>query len=294
MLGNLKGRRLSYAMVVVALALVAGPAIGATSPGSIRITEPVASSAHGGTVGIEWSYRPGTEIRSTSKVNVFWTPNGLTWGKIASSVPIRTGGVEWNSAGINAPVAFRVAVVGTTIKSTVSPVLIDNTKPTVDIVRPTTNQVIVEDAAPGFAIVAGSATLSADARDGFTGIAEVRWLLDGKLIGTGANYKHNFGNRPGQHVLTAVAVDRAGNTAEDSVDIMALPGPSNAGQVPELPAPPSEGPALPETPDLPDGTPEVPEVPNPDPSEAPDPTPSDDPAPPVDPTQLIPSEIPSP
>lgn len=296
-----RAKKLGYALMVTALLVIGGPAFSATSAGSIKITSPVASSAIGGSVAVDWTWRSGTNLKSTSTIDVYLTNNGLTWTKIASRIPVRDGGISWNASTLpDAPYALRAKVTGQSIRSTVSPLYVDNTKPIINITRPAQGQVVVNDETPAAAVIVGAATLVADARDAFTGVDSVRWLLDDEQIGEGASFKHDFSLTPGQHVLKAVATDRAGNAAEDAIDVIVLPGPTATGALPvpsvlpsELPSPdPSQVPS----PD-PSQVPSVPEVPDTgDEPEVPNPAPSDDPGEPgtPDPTTLVPTALPTP
>jgi hypothetical protein len=130
----------------------------------------------------------------------------------------------------------------------------------------------------------------------------VKWYLGDEEIASGSSASYNFSTAPGPHVLKAVAFDAAGNSSEDSMDIIALPGPSGLGTAPEVP----EGPEVPTVPQ-PDPSSEptlpspdastLPTVPSPDPStlpSVPTPNPSESPAPPVDPATLLPDALPSP
>lgn len=290
-----RGRKVGYGLLIAALVTVAAPAFSATSPGSITITSPVASSAQGGTVTVDWTWRRGTDVTSTSTVDVYLTNNGLTWVKIASKVPVRDGGILWDASTLpDAPYALRAKVTGKSVRSTVSPIYVDNTKPTIDITRPSEGQIVIDDSTPALAVVAGVATLVSDARDAFTGVASVQWFLDEEQIGEGATIQHDFSMSPGQHVLKAIATDKAGNKAEDTINVLALPGTGALGAIPSPDVPPTELPV----PD-PGATPDVPPVPVPsetpslpEPGPAPSEPPSDPGAP--NPGDLVPTALPTP
>jgi hypothetical protein len=85
-------------------------------------------------------------------------------------------------------------------------VQIDATNPTVSITSPSNG-----------ATVAGNVKISASAADAGSGIAQVSYYVDGVLIGTASSapYMVPWNTKKstrGQHLLTAVAQDRAGNT----------------------------------------------------------------------------------
>lgn len=284
-------RKIATLVAVLAVALVAVPAFSATSPGSIAITSPKAGTADAETVSIEWVWKAGSAVSSLSKVDVQATVNGVVWRTVSSAVPIRLGTAAWDTkTWPDYTYALRVVVQKTTVKSAVvSPVLVDNTAPDVRITRPEEGQVLVEDEpAVQSAVVIGTATLEADARDALSGVEKVEWILDDAKIGEGAQFTYNFSSQPGQHVLTAVATDRARNSASFSISLIALPGPSVAGPLPvpsDAPNPvPSDVPS-----EVPNPVPsDVPsEVPNPVPSDQPNPVPSDVPNP-------VPSDVPVP
>lgn len=299
---RISGRTLAVSLAMVAGLLVASPALSATSPGSIAITSPTRGEAASQTVTIRWAWRTGTSVRSTSFVDVQATINGVFWTTIASNKSIKLGSVDWNTVGWpDFPYGIRVVVRSTSVKSpVVSPIIVDNTAPTVTITRPQEGDVILDDQTmASFAVVAGSVTLESQAVDGLSGVNTVEWMLDDESIGQGASLLYDFGANPGQHTLTAVATDLAGNSASDSTSILALPGlgalspitglldPSNPPPVdPEqYPVPvPSENPLPGEVP-----SPDLGEEPNPLPSEVPSPDTGGDPG-----ANPAPSELPLP
>ena len=85
---------------------------------------------------------------------------------------------------------------------------IDTTAPAVRITSPTAG-----------ARVSGTTTVTASAVDDHSGVASVRFSLDGQPLGvtaTAAPYQVRWGTTRvpnGRHTLAAVAVDAAGNTA---------------------------------------------------------------------------------
>jgi hypothetical protein len=244
----------SIALLVLLVACVVSsiPAFSATTSGSITMVSPSSGDAVRLDTPIEWSWKRGDYVRTTSRVDVYFSRNLLQWTTLAKSVPIMNGSYLWNTKNhVDGYYFVRVVVSGTTIRSTSGMFLVDNTNPVVEITRPATGQVIVEDETPSFAVVAGSTTLVADPRDSFSGIESVTWLLEDEQIGTGVSYTHNFNDDPGQHELTAVATDRAGNTASASIDLVALPGPSAVIDEP----PTVEDPTVPE--DVPPDTGDV-------------------------------------
>lgn len=302
-MGTQKARRIAAGLALLIGSAMTIPAIAATGSGSIKITSLVANQPLADTVDIDWVWKSGTYVKSSSKVNVQVSTNGFTWASLARGVKITAGGYAWDtSVWPDAAYAVRVTVVSTTINSLKSPVFVDNTAPTVRITHPTAGEIIVDgENKASFAVIAGGATLEAEASDNLTGVKTITWYLDDVAIGTGSPFTYSFNDdTPGQHTIKATATDNARNEASSTVSVVAAPGPSAAGAPsgpPEVPVPnPSEAPTAPEVPTLPDPDPSL----LPDPSQIPDPTPtapsvpepdpSNPPAPPTlpDPTQLLP------
>ena len=275
-------KMLAWGIAMAAVLAVAMPALSATKIGSITLTSLEPGQITGDVVPVEWDWTRGSEVTSTDKVKVLVSTTGLSWTRISSAIPIRHGRFDWDTTGIpQGAFAVKLKVVKEPVQDIVSPIYIDNTAPTVSILSPSQDQVIVDDASPvPFAIVAGVATLRADARDAFSGVANVLWYLDydpeadeQEPIAEGATTSYDFsGATPGEHGLTAVALDFAGNSAEStSVSLLTLPGTGLAAdpgvipdEEPTLPTlPGDEEPTLPtlpggdEEPTLPDPLAEV-------------------------------------
>ncbi|MBI2886853.1 MAG: PBP1A family penicillin-binding protein [Chloroflexi bacterium] len=91
---------------------------------------------------------------------------------------------------------------------------IDNVRPTVRIVTPGTNALLVMDGV-NIKDVYG---LQAVASDAF-GVARVEFYVDGARIGSvgGAPYDFQWRLSPGSHSIFAVAVDRAGNSSQSEM-----------------------------------------------------------------------------
>lgn len=278
---NIARRRISRQHIAgIAIGIIvlswAVPAIAAGRPGTITLTTPVSQSAIHKTVDVNWSWRTGTGVRSTSRVDVLISPNGFAWSVLATSLPIRSGTWSWDTTLVpNLPYALQVHVMGTTIKSVQSPIVVDNAAPEVQITRPAQGDVVVDDqtVAQG-AVVVGTSTLVAKARDDQTGIASVSWFLDAAQIATGTTASYNFSSSPGPHTLTATATDGAGNTASTQITIYALPSSKvTEGPPPQAPGAPTP-PAVPNPSQSPSpgapGQPGVPSLPPaPDPSAIP-------------------------
>ena len=90
------------------------------------------------------------------------------------------------------------------------PIIMDNIKPVVRLLTPATDALLVMDPAQPSTVFG----IQAEARDE-NGIAAVEFYVDGVLVGMTPSYPYAFQWKldPGPHVLYAVAVDEAGNTA---------------------------------------------------------------------------------
>src|SRR5438309_1969309 len=116
--------RLVAVSAAMILALVGGPVgftkatkAASTFPGSIAVSSPVAPSFVHGLTRIRWSWKGGTNVKSTSLVDVSFTPDGIFWLPVESGTAIRSGSATWDTTTIpDGLYAVRVAVRGTTLK----------------------------------------------------------------------------------------------------------------------------------------------------------------------------------
>lgn len=280
-----KARWIAWAMGIMVVLAVAVPAAAKAFRGSIEHASLLAGQSVAGTIPVEWSWNSGSRVDSSDQVNLYvGAPGAWNW---VSMTPIRQGLAEFDTTQLeDGTYSFLVKVAYEPARSIVGPVVVDNTSPEVMITQPSQGQVIIDDQTPDVAIVAGKATLKASSLDNLSGVADITWLLGEEEIGVGAVAEYDFSQVPGQHTLTAIATDGAGNQGSHSMQIVALPGPSAAIDGNQLPEPPegdpTEGlPGAPNPDDLPDapeapspddlpGLPDLPEAPNPD--DLPDPT----------------------
>jgi hypothetical protein len=265
-------RRLVCGIVIAGLALAAAPAVAASRPGSIAMTGPTAGSAVSGTATIDWVWRTGKQVRSTSYVDVAYSNNAwFTYGRIARRVSIRGGGFEWDtSTWPDGMYWLRVFVLGTKIASNVGPVMVDNTAPSVEITSPATQTLQVEDRVVDYTNAFGVTKLSATVGDGGSGVSDVVWYVDDVEVAQhGAESTFDFGTvDPGTHQLSVVARDIAGNQTTKAMSVFAAPFPA-AGEAVK----PSTGPLPVQT-----------VSPTPMPSDTPSPDPSSLPTLPASPT----------
>lgn len=146
-----------------------------------------------------------------------------TWTVITGSRPTPiTNGVlgAFDTTKLSGPYTLRLTVrrkSGRADQVTTS-IVVDNTRPVVQLIAPGPGARLT--LAPG----ADSVTLQAEATDD-NGIERVDFYVDGNPVGSasGAPYRMVWKMTPGAHVLTATAVDRAGNAARSaSVNIVVV------------------------------------------------------------------------
>ncbi|HEX9775039.1 MAG TPA: Ig-like domain-containing protein [Actinomycetota bacterium] len=240
-----KARKIGWGVLFSVLALSTVPAIGATSPGSITITSLAAHDYLSDSVDVEWAWKRGDKVSSSSLVHVYVTTNGYVWNRIAANIPIRSGVFTWDTTSVDDyAYAIKVRVKHSPAYSVVSPLFVDNGDPEVRITSPTASQIVVEGQSPDTAVIVGSALLAADARDEMSGIASLVWYLDGDEITPNADGSYDFSEAtPGSHELSVVAADFAGNESSASIQVFTTPGPNYAAS-----KAPSEDPGVPEDP----------------------------------------------
>ncbi len=290
-----KIRLVAASAAMMLTAILAVPGFTATSPGSITLQVP--DSFASDTLRVAWTYRTGTAITNNSLVDVLASSNAASWSPIAIRVPIRALGYNWNIGNwSDAVYAVRLRISGTATYSAVDYAYVDNTDPSVEITRPSRNEITLDDEplAALDAVVAGRTTLKANASDALAGIASVVWKLDGNAIASGATSVYDFTASPGRHELSVVATDFAGNSASASISVIAVPGESAAGNLPDpgelVPNPdpsliPSPDPTAIPSPD-PTALPTIPPIPSPDPTAVPSPDPTAVPSPSPDPSTV--------
>jgi hypothetical protein len=287
-------------MATVAMVAVALPVLAATmSKGSISLSGPRNGSAIHETTQVTWYYKSGSAVNSASKVGVYRSLDRVNWTLVAGNLPISAGRYALDTENLtDGAYLFRVVANGK-IASGANKAIIDNTAPVVSITKPSNGALIIDDTdvATPPAVVAGRSTIQVAAEDNASGVASVVWFLDDTEIARGATSSYDFGTSPGRHTLKATVKDRAGNEASSSVDVVAMPGQGQIGEVPDLPTPPvvpSELPTpLPVPSDLPTtlptlpGVPELPSIP---------PSPPAVPAPPASPPAVppLPTPVPTP
>jgi Bacterial Ig domain len=215
-------------------------------------------------------------VTSTSHVYVQVSSDGIHYRILGYALPIHSAYV-WDTSGYNSGLySIRVQVERTTTWSTMFPVIIDHQAPSVTITHPAAGEALgsgVSVPTSSAAVVSGPTTLTADASDALSGIADVVWFLDldasnpsaSEPIGDGATISYNFDQVLGSHTLTAIATDKAGNIASATRAVTAVPGaigplqnlgvlPSDSGSPDPSPTPtptptPSESPgAVPNVP----------------------------------------------
>ncbi len=184
-----------------------------TTPPAVSITAPVSPAyVNGGIITVT-----ATATDSVGVTGVQFELDGANLGGIvAGTGPMYS--VSWNTAGIASGPHTLSAVAADTAKNTtttVSQVIMDTTLPTVSLTAPTAGS-----------SVNGTVTITADASAN-AGISGVQFALDGVNLGSvvtrgGPSYSYSWNTLTaanGSHILSAVAMDLAGNTAASSVSV---------------------------------------------------------------------------
>lgn len=141
--------------------------------------------------------------------------NPRAWVQIGEDVsqPVEQGQLGvWDTQGLDGLYTIQLQVVQNDqqVEIALIQVTVDNIPPQVSISSPIEDQ----ESAPR----AGQITLAADAQDNLE-IRSVEFYLDGKLLERRyqAPYAIAWTSQPGEHTLRVVALDKAGNQAEDSI-----------------------------------------------------------------------------
>ena len=178
-----------------------------TTPPAVSITAPVSPAyVNGGIITVT-----ATATDSVGVTGVQFELDGANLGGIvAGTGPMYS--VSWNTAGIASGPHTLSAVAADTAKNTAASsvsVIMDTTLPTVSLTAPTAGS-----------SVNGTVTITADASAN-AGISGVQFALDGVNLGSvvtggGPSYSYSWNTLTaanGSHILSAVAMDLAGNTA---------------------------------------------------------------------------------
>jgi len=194
----------------------------------VTITAPTSGSTVSGVVEVDASVTGNLQIN-----NVRFQLDGVNLGGMDNTAPYS---VSWDtttaSSGSHTLIAVARSNQGLTFRSspvtvTVNPPPPDTTPPTVGITSPASGQT-----------VQGTVTVAANASDN-VGVAGVRFMLDGANLGPEdrtAPYSVSWNTATaadGQHTLTAVARDAAGNSATSSPVTVTV---SNAAPPPPPPS----------------------------------------------------------
>ena len=182
-----------------------GPPPPDTTQPVVSITAPANNSFARGTVTITAT----ATDNSGTVASVQFLVNGAPVGPAATSVPFSA---SWSTVGLTGPVVLTAVATdgsGNSRTSAAVNVVVDNTGPAVALT------------APAAGPVSGTVAVSATATD-TAGVASVQFQVDGSNIGTAdtsAPYSVSWNTGSvanGAHVLTAVAVDAAGNMTVSS------------------------------------------------------------------------------
>ena len=130
-----------------------------------------------------------------------------------SKTPVTEGPLgEWDTSGLNGLYALRLMVVrgDQRVDQAVVQVTLDNTPPQVAVTYPQNGQTVLAAQEPQLA-------LQAQASDAF--LVSVDFYIDDQLVGNSASAPFGvvWDAKAGAHTLRVVATDRAGNTAEATI-----------------------------------------------------------------------------
>lgn len=191
-------------------------------PSTFRLTAPGSPALLRGTVPVRWNWTGGSAMRRRFVGIVAVNRASSVLGFVEIAAPLWYGRSTWDTTTWEDGVyTVRAFVVGTSLGTTLEAVAIDNTAPEVRVTRPASGQVVVNDTVIAsespHTIAAGRVTLTAEASDALSGVASIRWYVDGEPAGEGAEVVHDFGANAAEHTVQAVATDLAGNAAEQTV-----------------------------------------------------------------------------
>lgn len=176
---------------------------------TVAISSPAPGSTVSGTIGVTASASDNVAV-----AGVQFFRDGVSLGAEDTVAPYS---ISWNTTGLTGAQSITAVArdsAGNTSTSTTVSVTVDNVDriaPTVSITAPAAN-----------ASVTGSVTIAASASDN-VGVVGVRFQLDGANLGsedTTAPYSVNWNTNPvsnGNHTLTAIARDAAGNTTTSTI-----------------------------------------------------------------------------
>src|SRR5205807_1315857 len=173
------------------------------TPPVVSMTAPASGATVSGTITVSAS--------ATDNVGAAGVQFKLDGANLGAEVTAAPYSVSWTSIttsnGVHSLTAVARDAAGNTATSAVVSVTVDNAPPTVSLTAPTAG-----------ASVAGTITVSASATDN-VGVVGVQFKLDGANLGAevaAAPYSVSWNSilaSSGNHSLTAIARDAAGNTA---------------------------------------------------------------------------------
>ena len=142
--------------------------------------------------------------------------NPQAWEQVGEdqSQPVETGELaEWDTQGLDGLYAIQLLVVrdDQRVETAITQVTVDNQAPQVEILSPTAGQAFDQSQK--------LVTLRANASDDLA-LKQVDFYIDGRKVASLAQapFTYPWEVTPGKHTLTVKAQDRAGNTAEASLE----------------------------------------------------------------------------
>ncbi len=186
---------------------------GSASNSQAQIRAPAMFAIVGGKVTLEG--RASGDDFAFYRLQVGKGLNPRTWLQIGEDIPnpVEEGELGvWDTQGLDGLYTIQLQVVRNDkqVEIALIQVTVDNISPRVSISSPVDGQ----ESTPR----AGQMTLTAEAQDNLE-IQFVEFYLDGRLLERRyqSPYAIAWSSQPGEHSLRVVAVDKAGNQAEDSI-----------------------------------------------------------------------------
>lgn len=229
----------SHTLVYRSRDLLGGNELNKTTIVKIDTTPPVTTPVISGSPGVGCWYRSQVTVtlgatdangpRAVSGVS----PTG-TWYSLNNATWVNGKTLSISASGYHDLRYYTFDVAGNQEAVKTTRICLDYVPPTVDMTRPTNASIYVldiEDPLRGglpLTAVAGTLTVTADAGDDFSGVHRVELWVDGEVRGVDFDKPYAFtweaGKETlGEHVVKAVAFDRAGNANESALSVITVP-----------------------------------------------------------------------
>jgi hypothetical protein len=213
----------------------------------VRVVYPNGGEAYSNYMDVSWygSDADRDSVRYSIEVS---TNGGSSWSYIGSVTYAETPSQTQHSYGVDltwqpSSTNARVRITaddnrgGISSDTNDSPFTIDHTSPTIDMYRPKSGYLYINNqevgsTSSGYTIIVGNINIQASASDTYSGVSRVEFNSDGLLADdSGSDYysPYNWQWNPtiteiGTFTLKATAHDRAGNSAQDSIsNVIVIP-----------------------------------------------------------------------